>query len=122
MVSSSAQVAVLFSGTANSLLACASLAHRQECRVKGGLWDVNHLPSDFLQTRIAAAAADEAGAAPAIRASVDLGTEGADASPNWCPDYADRDSDENFAFIAGYTPGGTPFGITWEEWEKLEQN
>jgi hypothetical protein len=29
--------------------------------------------------------------------------------------------DENFAFIAGYTPGGYPYGVTWEEWEKLEQ-
>ena len=27
------------------------------------------------------------------------------------------DSDENFAFIAGYTSGGTPYGVTWEEFE-----
>jgi hypothetical protein len=33
----------------------------------------------------------------------------------------DEDSDENFAFIAGYTPGGYPYGVTWEEWEILEQ-
>ena len=26
------------------------------------------------------------------------------------------ESDEWFAYIAGYTPGGLPFGITWEEW------
>jgi hypothetical protein len=31
------------------------------------------------------------------------------------------DSDENFAFIAGYTPGGFPYGITWEEAAALEQ-
>ena len=28
------------------------------------------------------------------------------------------DSDENFYFIAGYTSGGMPYGITWEEAEK----
>ena len=28
------------------------------------------------------------------------------------------DSDENFYFIAGYTSGGMPYGITWEESEK----
>jgi hypothetical protein len=33
----------------------------------------------------------------------------------------DEDSDENFAFIAGYTSGGFPYGVTWEEWEILEQ-
>jgi len=26
--------------------------------------------------------------------------------------------DENFYFIAGYTSGGAPYGITWEEYEK----
>jgi hypothetical protein len=25
------------------------------------------------------------------------------------------DSDDTFAYIAGYTPGGVPFGVTWEE-------
>lgn len=25
------------------------------------------------------------------------------------------ESDETFAFIAGYTSGGAPYGITWEE-------
>jgi hypothetical protein len=24
-------------------------------------------------------------------------------------------SDEQFAFIAGYTSGGAPYGVTWEE-------
>lgn len=27
------------------------------------------------------------------------------------------DSDENFYFIAGYTSGGAPYGVTWEEAE-----
>lgn len=26
-----------------------------------------------------------------------------------------EDSDDRFAFIAGYTGGGVPYGITWEE-------
>ena len=30
--------------------------------------------------------------------------------------------DENFAFIAGYTSGGFPYGITWEEHAELEKN
>lgn len=32
----------------------------------------------------------------------------------------DSDSDENFAFIAGYTAGGAPYGVSWEELEKIE--
>ncbi|SDL25080.1 hypothetical protein [Natronincola ferrireducens] len=28
------------------------------------------------------------------------------------------DSDENFYFIVGYTSGGAPYGITWEEASK----
>jgi hypothetical protein len=32
------------------------------------------------------------------------------------------DSDETFAFIAGYTPGGAPFGLTLEELEGAEDN
>jgi hypothetical protein len=31
-----------------------------------------------------------------------------------------RESDETFAFIAGYTEGGAAYGITWEEMEALE--
>ena len=30
------------------------------------------------------------------------------------------DSDENFAFIAGYTSGGFPYGITHEEMEEID--
>jgi hypothetical protein len=29
------------------------------------------------------------------------------------------DQDENIAFIAGYTSGGAPYGITWDEWEQI---
>ena len=31
--------------------------------------------------------------------------------------YSDlySDMDDNFAFIAGYTPGGAPYGVTWEQ-------
>ena len=29
--------------------------------------------------------------------------------------YFEEDSDDTFHFIAGYTDGGAPFGITWEE-------
>jgi len=28
------------------------------------------------------------------------------------------DQNEEFYYIAGYTPGGFPFGITWEEYER----
>ena len=34
----------------------------------------------------------------------------------------DHYSDENLAFIAGFTEGGVPFGITHEEWDKMESN
>jgi hypothetical protein len=30
------------------------------------------------------------------------------------------DQDEHFAYIIGYTPGGAPYGITWQEWEELD--
>ena len=33
----------------------------------------------------------------------------------------DIDQDENFAFIAGYTPGGFPYGITWEEQAEIDR-
>jgi hypothetical protein len=29
-----------------------------------------------------------------------------------------QDSDENFYYIAGYTDGGFPYGVVWEEHEK----
>jgi len=30
---------------------------------------------------------------------------------------SDIEQDEVFAYIAGYTDGGAPYGITWDEWE-----
>ena len=29
--------------------------------------------------------------------------------------YQNEDCDDRFAFIAGYTDGGAPFGVMWEE-------
>ena len=39
-------------------------------------------------------------------------------------DIADYDSDDNFAFIVGYTSGGFPYGLTHEElkYAELEYN
>jgi hypothetical protein len=31
------------------------------------------------------------------------------------------ESDDWYAYIAGYTEGGVPFGITWEQWEKIAE-
>ncbi len=30
-------------------------------------------------------------------------------------------SNEYFYYIVGYTSGGAPYGITWEEWERWEE-
>lgn len=37
--------------------------------------------------------------------------------------FKDRlfESDDTFAFIVGYTSGGAPYGITWEEMEEIER-
>jgi hypothetical protein len=32
------------------------------------------------------------------------------------------DSDDTFAYIAGYTSGGAPYGLTWEQWDGLEDD
>lgn len=37
------------------------------------------------------------------------------------PEQIEPDSDEHFAYIAGYTEGGAPYGVTWEEQEALER-
>ncbi|ASN04676.1 hypothetical protein [Virgibacillus necropolis] len=37
-------------------------------------------------------------------------------------EFVDEESNETFAFIAGYTSGGAHFGLTWEEWEQDEGN
>lgn len=31
-----------------------------------------------------------------------------------------REWNDAFAFIAGYTEGGAPYGITWSEWEGMD--
>ncbi len=36
------------------------------------------------------------------------------------PEQFAPDSDEYFAYIAGYTEGGAPYGVTWEEMEAAE--
>lgn len=36
-------------------------------------------------------------------------------------EYSFYESDETFAFIAGYTSGGVPYGVTWEEMEEIER-
>jgi len=30
------------------------------------------------------------------------------------------DQDENFACIIGYTSGGAPYGLTWDEWDQTQ--
>ncbi|HCE66767.1 MAG TPA: hypothetical protein DER40_04350 [Geobacter sp.] len=35
--------------------------------------------------------------------------------------FMEPESDEHFAYIAGYTSGGAPYGITWEEQEEIER-
>lgn len=30
------------------------------------------------------------------------------------------ESDGTFAFIAGHTSGGAPYGVTWDEWRRVE--
>lgn len=32
------------------------------------------------------------------------------------------DYDENFALIIGYTSGGAPYGVTWDEMRKIENS
>ncbi|MFX0201915.1 MAG: hypothetical protein ACFFCW_37875 [Candidatus Hodarchaeota archaeon] len=32
------------------------------------------------------------------------------------------EQDEYFAYIVGYTPSGFPVGVTWEQWEQMEEN
>lgn len=35
--------------------------------------------------------------------------------------FLEPESDDHFAYIAGYTSGGAPYGITWEEQEEMER-
>jgi len=36
-------------------------------------------------------------------------------------EHVELDSNENFAFIAGYTSGGAPYGLTHEEMAEIEK-
>jgi hypothetical protein len=36
-------------------------------------------------------------------------------------ELVELDRDDNFAFIAGYTSGGAPYGLTHEEMAELEK-
>ena len=47
------------------------------------------------------------------------------AQPTKSHDLETMDQDERFFYVAGYTSGGVPYGVTWEEmgldpWEELE--
>ena len=47
------------------------------------------------------------------------------AQPTKSIDLETTDQDDRFFYIAGYTSGGVPYGVTWEEmglepWEELE--
>jgi len=35
--------------------------------------------------------------------------------------FLEPENDDHFAYIAGYTSGGAPYGITWEEQEEIER-
>jgi len=35
-------------------------------------------------------------------------------------DRENPNQNDTIAFIAGYTSGGAPYGITWEDWERLD--
>lgn len=35
--------------------------------------------------------------------------------------FLEPESDDRFAYIAGYTSGGAPYGITWEEQEEIDR-
>lgn len=37
-------------------------------------------------------------------------------------DFDEFESDDTFVFIAGYTSGGFPYGITWEEMKEKEDD
>ena len=38
-----------------------------------------------------------------------------------CLDEPLFETDEYFAFIAGYTPCGFPYGVTWEQMEEIDR-
>ncbi|MEK7676712.1 MAG: hypothetical protein AAB676_12850 [Verrucomicrobiota bacterium] len=63
-------------------------------------------------TQLQSALAGHHRARAARRSAQDRGRAG--------PAFDDSDSNEYFAYIAGYTDNGAPFGVTWEEWDKLK--
>jgi hypothetical protein len=36
------------------------------------------------------------------------------------PKRVSRESNDEFAVITGYTEGGAPYGITWDEWYEMD--
>ena len=38
-----------------------------------------------------------------------------ESAPDAIPDGYGSECDGNFAYIAGFTSGGAPFGVTWDE-------
>lgn len=48
-----------------------------------------------------------------------LGTQRAERKALSASEFG-PDQDDNFSYIVGYTSGGAPYGVTWEEWDLLE--
>ena len=67
----------------------------------------------MLGVAIAKAHEDQSKASLAVRASVSRQRKEALTHTDFEP--SNEDMDYRFAFIAGHTSGGAPFGITWEE-------
>lgn len=60
-----------------------------------------------------------------IRAERKANTKRRKKRPKKEPELPPMEQDDTFFFIAGYTSGGAPYGLTWEEmglepWEKME--
>ena len=60
-----------------------------------------------------------------IRAERKVRTKHRRKRPHKEPGYMPIEQDDTFFFIAGYTSGGAPYGVTWEQkglelWEEIE--
>ena len=60
-----------------------------------------------------------------IRAERKVSTKRRQKRPSREPDFPLIEQDDTFFFIAGYTSGGAPYGVTWEQmglepWEEIE--
>ena len=60
-----------------------------------------------------------------IRAERKVRTKRRRKRPHQEPDSPLIEQDDTFFFIAGYTSGGAPYGVTWEQmglepWEEIE--